>query len=95
MAEEWTVEHDEAARWFAVSLDGERAALNYELRGNAMVITHTGVPRAWEGRGIAASLTKSALEFARARGLKVVPVCSYAAAYMERHPEYGDLGKAD
>jgi uncharacterized protein len=55
------------------------------------VITHTGVPHAWEGRGIAASLTQAAFEYARSRGLSVTPLCSYAAAYLRRHPEYDDL----
>ena len=93
MADDWPVEHDEAGRRFEVALNRERAVLNYDLRGAAMVITHTGVPRAWEGRGIAASLTHAALEYARSRGLSVVPVCSYAAAYLRRHPEYGDLSE--
>jgi predicted GNAT family acetyltransferase len=32
-----------------------------------------------------------ALETARANGWKVVPMCSYAVAYLRRHPEYNDL----
>ncbi len=93
MADDWPVEHDEKARRFKVKLDRDQAVLNYSLRGGAMVITHTGVPRAWEGRGIAASLTRAALEYARSRGLSVVPLCSYAAAYVRRHPEFEDLLK--
>jgi predicted GNAT family acetyltransferase len=43
------------------------------------------------GRGIAAELTKFALDTARANGWKVRPLCSYAEVYMRRHPEYNDL----
>jgi predicted GNAT family acetyltransferase len=43
------------------------------------------------GRGIAAELTRHALEDARAHGWKVRPLCSYAEVYMRRHPEYNDL----
>ena len=68
MAEEWTVKQDEAARRFEVALGDEKAVLNYSLRGGALVITHTGVPPAWEGRGIAASLTRVALEYAHGAG---------------------------
>jgi uncharacterized protein len=34
---------------------------------------------------------KTMLEYARDQGAKVVPACSYAAAYLERHPEYSSL----
>jgi predicted GNAT family acetyltransferase len=33
----------------------------------------------------------AALDHARAKGLKVRPDCSYAEAYMQRHPETLDL----
>jgi predicted GNAT family acetyltransferase len=92
---EWPVVHDEVAHRFEVALGDEQAVLNYHRRNNALVITHTGVPRAWEGRGIAASMTRAAFEYARAQGLSIVPVCSYAAAYLKRNPEYGDLIKRD
>ncbi len=94
MAEEWSVEHDQRAHLFYVALGDERAVLNYYQRARALVITHTGVPLAWEGRGIAAGLTRAALVYARAQGLSVVPLCSYAAAYLRKHPEYEDLWKA-
>ncbi len=94
MADEWPVEHNEAARRFEVALGDERAVLNYTLGGHALVITHTGVPRAWEGRGIAASLTRAACAYARAAGLAVVPVCSYAVRFLERHPELANTPPA-
>ena len=56
-----------------------------------LVITHTVVPLAIGGRGIAGDLVKHALDFARSEGLKVLPQCSYAADYIRKHPEYADL----
>ncbi|HEX7129517.1 MAG TPA: GNAT family N-acetyltransferase [Rhodanobacteraceae bacterium] len=85
------VRHDSARHEFSVEVEGYIGSLDYDLRGNTMTITHTLVPEAIGGRGIAAELTRSALESARAEGWKVVPMCSYAAAYMRRHPEYADL----
>jgi predicted GNAT family acetyltransferase len=90
-AENWTVRHDPAARRFEVALGNELAVLNYRLQDKSLVITHTKVPPAWEGRGIAASLTRAAFDYARAEKRSVVPVCSYAAAYLHKHPEYSDL----
>jgi predicted GNAT family acetyltransferase len=91
MSDEWQVLHNEAARRFEVALGDDMAELDYHLRNGAMVVTHTGVPQPWEGRGIAASLTRAALDYARAQGMTVQPLCSYVAAYIRRHPEYCDL----
>lgn len=85
------IEHNEPQRRFEWTEDGIPSVLDYELRGNVMTITHTGVPEAVGGRGIAADLTRHALDTARSRGWKVRPVCSYAAVYIKRHPEYQDL----
>ena len=85
------VAHDAAAHRFSVVVDGHPAVLDYLRHGDAMVITHTGVPGAIGGRGIAAWLTRAALAHARAAGLKVIPECSYAVAFMQRHGEYADL----
>ena len=38
-------------------------------------------------RSVAAELTRKALETARDRGWRVVPACSYAAAYLAKHPQ--------
>ncbi len=72
-------------------VEGLRCVLEYRLAGATMTITHTGVPSALEGRGIAAALTRHAFALARAQGWKVVPACSYASAYVARHPEVADL----
>lgn len=80
------IDHDVAAHRFTTTVDGERAVLDYTLAANVMTITHTGVPGPIEGRGIAAQLTRTALDTARANGWRVVPACSYAAAYLARHP---------
>jgi uncharacterized protein len=81
------VNHDATARRFTTVVDGERAVLDYTLAAGVMTITHTGVPRPIEGRGIAAALMRKALETARDRGWRVVPACSYAAAYLVKHPD--------
>lgn len=86
-----SIQHDAAGHRFFTEVDGHRAVLDYELENGTMVITHTGVPEAIGGRGIAASLTRFALDHARSAGWKVVPACTYAASYIQRHGEYTDL----
>lgn len=85
------IAHDPAARRFSVDVDGHRAVLEYQLGDGTLAITHTGVPAAIGGRGIASRLVEAAFAHARAAGLKVRPACSYAAAWVERHPEVSDL----
>ena len=63
----------------------------YNLTPGTMTFTHTEVPYALQGQGIASRLVRGALEAARAEGLKVVPRCSFVSAYIARHPEFGDL----
>jgi len=85
------INHDPASHRFTTQADGHEAELVYRLRDRALVIEHTGVPEAIGGRGIAGDLVRTALEYARAQGLRVVPACSYSAEFVKRHPEYADL----
>lgn len=85
------VAHDAANRRFELVVAGVHCRLDYALAGRRMTIVHTGVPPAVAGRGIAAALLRSALEHARHQGWKVEPQCSYAAAFLRRHPEFDDL----
>jgi uncharacterized protein len=88
------VDHDAAAHRFSAQLNGERAVLDYTLAAGVMTITHTGVPKPIEGRGIAGELMRQALSAARSNGWRVVAACSYAAAYLEKHPEEAPLDDA-
>jgi len=85
------VEHNAEARRFEIHYGEDMARLEYHLRGATIVYTHTVVPRALEGHGIAGRLAREALEYARDTGLRVVPLCPYVADYIEKHPDYGDL----
>jgi len=85
------VQHNSGASRFDALVEGQLCSASYRIYGKVMMLTHTGVPYALRGRGIAARLVQAALDHARALGLKVRPDCSYAEAYIERHPETQDL----
>ena len=85
------IEHDAVGRRFSAEVDGHPCEIDYRLADGVMTITHTGVPSAVGGRGIAGQLTQRALETAREHGWKVVPACSYAEDFMRRHREFDDL----
>lgn len=85
------INHNEQAQRFETTVDGTTAYLSYQEMGDKLVYDHTIVPSEIGGRGIAGALTKYALDYAREQGKKVVPACSYVAAYMQKHPEYQDI----
>ena len=86
-----SVTHNTSALRFETTVEGQHCVCQYRVFGKTMMLTHTGVPQALRGRGIAALLVQAALDHARARQLKVRPDCSYAEVYMQRHPETLDL----
>jgi predicted GNAT family acetyltransferase len=82
------VTNDTAAQRYEASVDGTRAVLQYERRGDSITYLHTEVPERLEGRGIGSALARTALEDARVHQLMVTPICPFVTAYIQRHPEY-------
>jgi predicted GNAT family acetyltransferase len=82
------VTNNNTAHRYELTRDGELSLLAYELRGERIILIHTEVPIALEGQGIGGTLARAALEDAKARSLKVVPVCEFVQAYLVRHTEY-------
>jgi predicted GNAT family acetyltransferase len=76
---------------FELIVDGYTALAAYRLKPGVITFTHTEVPKELGGRGIGSLLAKGALDQVRARGLKVVPLCPFIKAYIEKHPAYRDL----
>jgi predicted GNAT family acetyltransferase len=85
------IRHLASAHRFETTVEGYTCELDYTLQDHLMTITHTGVPEEAGGRGIAGELVRAAYEWARQEGWKVVPACSYARVWSQRHPEYVDL----
>jgi len=81
------VAHNAARQRFEATVDGQLCVADYQLRGNVLWMTHTGVPESVGGRGIAAELVRVALAWAEAQGYTVEPSCSYVEVYMRRHPQ--------
>ena len=71
--------------------DGSFAVAEYTLPQGKIMFTHTEVPPEHEGQGIGRALIEHALASARERGLKVIPICPFFAAYMKKHAEVQDL----
>lgn len=76
---------------FELDAGGETAFLTYRVAGGEMLMTHTETPSALRGRGIGERVVLGALEAARARGMKVRPLCGFVRHVLAQHPEYSDL----
>ena len=87
------VTNNSSASQFAILDDDGAATLAYSERDGKLYLIHTEVPRQLGGRGYANALVKTALEYAKANHLTVVPYCPFVRAYLERHPEYAPLVK--
>ncbi|HZY68096.1 MAG TPA: GNAT family N-acetyltransferase [Devosia sp.] len=94
MAEEFPVEHEEGAghgRYVIRLPGGLEAEMTYRKSGDVIAIDHTYTPTEFRGNNIAFRLISAGIEDARARNLKIRPICSYAVVQFRRHPEWGDL----
>ncbi len=87
----YDIRNNETESQFETTVDGHIAVAAYSLTPGTITFTHTAVPDALSGRGIAGELAKHALGHARTQNLRVVPQCSYMASYIQRHSEYQDL----
>lgn len=83
--------HDLKQQKFYAIVEGLESHLEYIKTDSTMNIIHTFVPFELRGRGIAAEMTKAALNFSKANNLKIIPSCSYAEAFIQLHKEYGFL----
>jgi uncharacterized protein len=85
------ITHNLAKRAFEVWIDGHLSKLDYIQEGKNFVITHVGVYPEHRGKGLAAKIVDAGLQYARENSLRVIPMCSYAAAYIRRNPQYMEL----
>jgi uncharacterized protein len=85
------ITHNPANRAFEIWIDGQLSKLDYMQDGKNFVITHVGVYPEHRGQGVAGKIVEAALQYARENSLRVIPMCSYAAAYIRRNPQYQEL----
>jgi predicted GNAT family acetyltransferase len=76
---------------FEFDVAGGTAVAFYRLADGVVSITHTEVPFALRGQGIGSQMMHGVLQNVREQGLRVVPRCSFAADFIQRHPHYADL----
>lgn len=78
---------------FYIEQDGRQIAeLDFEVKDGFLNAYHTGVRPELEGQGIAGKLFNEMVRYAREKGYKVIPTCSYILArFRRRQDEYVDV----
>ncbi len=85
-------ESGEDGAFFIEQNGREVADLTYFWDGDQrIVLAHSEVAEELRGQGAGKQLVAAAVEFARERGITLVPICPYAKSVIERVPEYQDV----
>ncbi|KCZ52333.1 GNAT family N-acetyltransferase [Hyphomonas pacifica] len=84
-------EGDAGGRYVTV-VNGHKAEMTWSKAGTSrIIIDHTGVPKELGGLGVGTALVKRAVEDARRDGIKIIPLCPFAKAQIEKHTEWQDI----
>jgi uncharacterized protein len=89
--EKLNVIHNPAENRFEIWIEGKLSKLDYIKDDNTIVMTHVGVYAEHRGQGVAGKLTEVALEYAKEKSLRVIPMCPYIATFIRRNPQYLEL----
>ena len=91
MASANVVDNSDHSRFDLLVDDKPAGLVAYSRRGDNIELVHTEVDPAYEDHGYGSLLARSALDAARAEGLRVWPLCPFIQSFLKQHPEYLDL----
>jgi len=85
--------HNPALKRYEAHLDGKLAGFaEYMLADKLTVFTHTEVNPAFEGRGVGGAIARFGLDDVRDNGVnKVMALCPFIKAWIQKHPDYEPL----
>ncbi|KPM32242.1 Acetyltransferase [Croceitalea dokdonensis DOKDO 023] len=87
----YTLIDNPSLKGYEFHIEDKVARIEYIKAQDKIYLTHTEVPQALEGRGIASQLVQQVLEDIKAKDLTLVPMCPFVAMYVKRHPEWKSL----
>lgn len=78
---------------YEISVDGKLAGfIDYHDNGQRRALNHTEIDSAYEGKGLASTIARAALDDVRAKGKVVLPFCPFVRSYIDKHrDDYLDL----
>lgn len=83
--------NDAARSRYEMDEQGLTSWADYRLKDGRLYIDHVESPPQLRGSGAAGRLMAALAQDAKERGLRVTPICSYAAAWLRRSKDYRDL----
>lgn len=78
---------------FDIFIDGALAGeMTYTWAGDTkFIIDHTEVKEGFEGQGLGKKLVFAAVDFAREKNVKIMPLCPYAKSVFDKSPDLKDI----
>jgi uncharacterized protein len=76
---------------FELDVDGQTVFASYRRSEGVLTILWVEAPPALRGTGAAGKLMTLVAERARSEGVRIVPVCGYAAGWLRASKTYRDL----
>ena len=77
---------------YTLVVDGHESEMTWSRASpQLIIIDHTAVHDALRGRGVGQVLVTRAVEDARREGFRIFPLCPFAKAQFQRHPEWHDV----
>jgi predicted GNAT family acetyltransferase len=83
--------HEKENGRFVIYAEGNEVYVEYTMRNNKIDLNHTYTNPALRGKGLAAQVVRTALEFARENNQKVIPTCSYVQSFISKNDGYKEL----
>ena len=72
--------------------ENKKAEMTYSWAGDdRIIIDHTEVDQSLRGQGVGQDMVFAAVEFARERGISIIPLCPFAKSVLNKHPEFNDV----
>lgn len=84
------VTDNRAMNRFELAVGNQTVFADYRRTGQTLVIFYVEAPPSLRGTGAAGRLMAGVVETARTEGLKIVPLCGYAAMWIRRN-QHSDL----
>lgn len=85
-------QYESKGAFVAQDQDKKAGEMTYSKAGDSLIIIdHTEVDPAFGGQGVGKKMVLAAVDFARANGIKVLPLCPFAKAAFDKDTTIQDV----
>lgn len=93
MNEEVQLEINDKKGFFHIDVNGKtEAKMTFVFAGpDKIIIDHTEVNEGNNGKGYGKKMVAKAVEFAREKNIKIIPLCPFAKKVFDKTPEFKDV----